>query len=371
MWFGKNAIKIGARFLAHRVQIASQGIKQYPGDAEQICRQVVRDCWNGTYFQGSAGHFNQFWMRDFGMSIESLLNLGYKEEVTKTLEFALDKYKKHNHIATTIFSYDKPIDVFEFSSDSLPFLIRSLRLAKAKHLVDLYHPFLRSQIEVYYKNIFDEKAGLVRSDKHFSSAKDSSNRHSSMYANTMVAMLSNELGKLKQFENPFEPYDLKKTLEEKFWTGTYFLDDLSGELHVASDANIFPFWLDVFNEKKMLESAITSMREAKLDEPFPLKYSPERMKDTEKGMTYFLLPNYEGNTIWTQLGAIYIQLLTEVKEKLAQRQINNYKQLIEKNKNYLEIFNPNGTVFKTMFYHADEGMIWASIFLDTIQRRKS
>ncbi len=120
----------------------------------------------------------------------------------------------------------------------------------------------------------------------------------------------------------------------------------------------------------MLKSAIRAIQEENLDKPFPLKYSPDKMGREEKEMTKIFLPNYEGNAIWTQLGAVYIHLVNQVNKKHARAYIKRYRDHIEKNKNCLELFNPDGTVFKTLFYHADEGMLWYSIFLDTIRSKR-
>ena len=71
--------------------------KKYKGTAEQICRQIVKDCYNGRYFQTSTQNFRQFWTRDFGWCTASLLKLGYQKEVAQTIRYALNRFKKYTN----------------------------------------------------------------------------------------------------------------------------------------------------------------------------------------------------------------------------------------------------------------------------------
>ncbi|MBW2978255.1 hypothetical protein KY331_05400 [Candidatus Woesearchaeota archaeon] len=357
----------GARIIVRSFRVKFKGVKKYKGDVKQICRQIIEDCWNGRYFQVSAGHFCEFYARDFGWCTHSLLNLGYKDKVIKTLDYALGIYSKNKRITTTIDPRGRILDVYTYSPDSLAYLMRSLRLANAKNLIKKYKPFLETEVKKFFDIVFDKDKGIVKENTFFSSMKDHSVRNSSCYNNIMVAMLSKELDKLK-FENPFKEYNLKKIIKEKFWTGEYFLDDLSGNKFVAGDANIYPFWTGVFTDKKMLKSTINKIIEKKLDEPFPLKYSEERKGKKFTFIEKIFVPNYEGSAIWIHMGPLYLELLRKVNKTRYNLLIQRYKNLIEKHKNYLEVFNANGSIYKTFFYHTDESMLWAANFLDLMQK---
>ena len=63
------------------------------------------------------------------------------------------------------------------------------------------------------------------------------------------------------------------------------------------------------------------------------------------------------------MGPLYIKLLNTIDEKQAKKHINTYTKLIEKHKNFLEVFNPDGTPFKSPFYYSDESMLWAANYL--------
>ncbi|MBI4440754.1 hypothetical protein HY639_01160 [Candidatus Woesearchaeota archaeon] len=354
----KEGVRFGARALAARFRKP----KTYIGDAPQICKQIVQECWNGTYYQVSTGNFPQFWMRDFGLCVDALLALGYREQVVSSLSFALEHYQRANRITTFITKKGKCVDFPVMAIDSLPFLLHSLVQADAQELVQKYKDFLEAQLRVCYQEMFDMKTGLVRKDKHFSSIKDHYARQSSCYDNCMLAMAACDAKTLK-LTNPFTGYDFTRIIKETFWTGTYFLDDLSGKYHVASDANIFPFWCGIFTDKEMLASAVGEMKAQGLDKPFPAKYTQQRIREQELFLPSFFASNYEGNSIWTHLGFCFIDVVMMLDKKLAQPYVRDHAKIIEKHKNVLEVFNPDGTPYKRLFYVRDEGMLWAAMFL--------
>ncbi|MBW2966116.1 hypothetical protein KY342_03365 [Candidatus Woesearchaeota archaeon] len=342
--------------------VKKHGVKKYRGNAERICKQIVKDCWNGRYFQVSTGHFNEFYVRDFGWCIDSLLKLGYKKEVKKTLEYAIDIYSKQG-LKTTITSNGKTVDVFTYAPDSLAFLVRSLRVLGDKDLVKKYKDFLIKEIDKFYDLVVDKETGLVRSDRYFSSIKDEAKRRSSCYDNSMVAMLNNELIKLN-FHNPLKKYNFKKTIKHMFWNESYFVDSLRGDKEIVTgDANIFPFWTEVFDDKEMLKNAIEQIQLNKLDQPFPLRYSYSKNHNQKMNFVEKFVPNYERDTCWMHMGLLYIQLVKQIDKEKAQEYKMKYKELIEKYHNFLEVFNPDGTPFKSRFYYADEGMLWTANYL--------
>jgi len=348
----------GLRIFRRSIRVKNKGIKQYQGNAQEICKQIIEDCWNGKYFQVSAGHFSCFYIRDFGWSIGSLIKLGYKDKVLKTLEYILSIYSKQK-LTTTITPKGKCIDLFTYSPDSLAFLIRSLKLAKANNLIEKYKHFLEKEIRKFEKEVINHKTGLVKKRK-FSSIKDQSIRRSSTYNNIMAAMLAKDLKDLN-IPTKLDYEKIKSKIKQELWNGSYFYDDLTKKSYIAGDANIFPFWTEVFTESDMLKSSIISIKKAELDRPFPLKYTK---KDIAKyNFARMFVPNYEGSSIWMHMGPLYIQLLKKIDKQKAKEYTDIYTKLIEKYKNYPEVFNPNGTLFKSLFYFSDEGMLWAANYL--------
>jgi hypothetical protein len=312
----------------------------------------------------SRGHFCEFYTRDFGWCVDSLIKLGYKKEVIKTLSYALSRFSKYNNVATSIAPSGIPFDFPYYAPDSLAFLIRSLSHARAASLIKKHKGFLNKEIMKYYHNVIEKGTGLVRRDKYFSSMKDHALRKSSCYDNLMTAVLAKELKKIKILKNPFKKYNFKKIIKDNFWNGCYFVEDLSGSKAVTGDSNIFPFWLGVFESKSMLKKALSAIKSAKLDKPFPLKYSKSESDEIQKFIPLeFFAKNYERNTVWMHMGPLYVSLVKKVDKLAFKEYFLQYKSLIETHKNYLELFAPDGTPYRTPFYYADDSMLWAANFL--------
>ncbi|MBI2546595.1 hypothetical protein HYV81_05445 [Candidatus Woesearchaeota archaeon] len=346
-------------------RVRKHGVKRYTGSAADICTNIIKDCWNSSFFQASNGHFTDFWLRDFSWCLEPLLRQGYKEECISSMKFALDAYQKNGKVTTTITKRGYCYDFPDYAADSLPYLIRNIRILADKDILYTYEKFLNHEIEKYYAQVIDQRTGLVRKDRNFSSMKDHALRISPCYSNVMAGMLSVDLARIGILNNPFKAHNYRRLIWEHFWNGEYFLDDLSGKKYVAGDANIFPFWSGLFNETPMLKYCITKIREAGLDHPFPLKYtgSASDLKMISAGR---FAPNYEGTAVWTHMGPIYIKLVKEVAPLKAREYVEKYSKIIEKYGNYLEVFETNSQPYQTRFYYADEGMLWASMFLDLL-----
>jgi hypothetical protein len=272
----------------------------------------------------------------------------------------LSIYSSHNILATAITPGGTPIHVFDYAPDSLPMLLLSIREAQALDLLEIYKPFINMQVEYYYTRVLDEQTGMVR-DERFSSMKDNFRRHSSCYDNCMLAMLKDELAKLK-IENPFGLYDFRKVIIDNFWNGKYFFDDMKKEAYLAGDANTFPFWCNVVDEK-LFSSCLKAIRKEGLDKPFPLKYTIGNPRKPVFPLS-LVLPDYETNTQWLHLGLCFLEIVKRNDTRAFKKYMDSYTMLIEKHRNLLEVFNPDGTVFKRRLYACDESMIWAAKFLE-------
>ncbi len=332
---------------------------KYEGNADDICCKVVKDCWNGRFFMTSTQNFTQFWTRDFGLCTFSLVKLKYNKEVHHTLRYALNRFKKFQKITTTITPGGKPFDFPKEAADSLPWLIHSIKISKFPY--HSFKSFLNKEIRKYFITFINEETGLVKPDEHFSSMKDFAVRRSSCYSNSLVAMLAKDLQSMK-LDNPFKRYDYPGLIKRHFWNGSYFYDDLRKKEYVAGDANIFPFLSGAITNEDMLKKSLHAIQEANLDIPFPLKYTNSR-----EGVKFiwqeFFLYNYESDAIWMHFGPLYVKLVGSVDKDRADSYKEKYKELIEKHKNFMEVFTKEGKVYKTPFYYSDSGMLWAANYL--------
>lgn len=333
--------------------------KKYQGNAKEICKQIVNECWNERYYQTSTGNFAQFWTRDFGWCTRSLLKLGYQKEVHQTLRYALNRFRQYNKITTTLTPRGKPFDFPTYAVDSLPWLIHSIKISKFPY--HSYKAFLNKEIRKYFSKVINNHTGLVKPEVHFSSMKDFTLRKSSCYDNCMVGLLAEDLKKMK-LTNPFKEFNYSELIKRHFWNGSYFYDDLRKKKYVAGDANIFPFLFGLINDQKMLKLALQAIKETGLDDPLPLKYTHSR-KDINFIWQEFFLRNYESNAVWTHMGPLYIKLVHSVDPKSAKKYKEIYKKSIEKHSNFLEVFDAEGKPFRTPFYYCDSGMLWAANYL--------
>jgi len=349
----------GARMFQRRIRVAMLGTKKYGGNAENICESILKDCWNGTYLQVSAGHFPGFYARDFGWVVSSLLELGEKEKVEKTLAWALACYEKKGKIMIAINKQGKPFDFPTYGIDALNYMLYSLRFAKQKELTREHEELLEREIQQCYDLTYDESTGLVKKGVPLSSLKDHALRTSSCYDNVMLACIQNN-AKLLGLKSPFKK-DIKKAIKNNFWNGYYFLDDLSGNTHVAGDANLFPFWTHLFTEKAMMKKAFATLEEEGLTKPFPIKYT--KSKSQKMIFLDIFALGYQTDAIWMHIAPLYIEMLAKIDKEKAVQHLLGIKGVIERDKNYIEVYTSTGKPFSSPFYYADEGMSWCANYL--------
>ena len=340
------------------------GWKRYPGSVEAICRAVVEDCWTGAFFAGSAGHFRQFWTRDLAICTPALCRLGERERVVRSWAFGLSRFARAGRITTTIFGRF-PRDVYAYGSDSLPLLLYGLREAGADHLVDEHRDLLAREIDRYARTVLDPALGLARTDGYFSGPRDCMTGRSTVFANTMLALLARLLDDEPRLPNPLRGYDFPAAMLAQHWTGEYFRDALCRDMP-SGDGNVWPFFFGLYPDREMRRRAFATLEARGLTRPIPLAYFERRLADSELPVPRLFTPNYQGDPCWTQLGPAYLGLLAEVDRPLMQSHRAAMAELIARDGNYLELYTKNGRPYRGRgrLYHADESMLWAAMFLD-------
>ncbi|MGV8171468.1 MAG: hypothetical protein ACP5OA_02120 [Candidatus Woesearchaeota archaeon] len=359
----------GLRIFSRNIVVKIFGLEKYPGNDEDICREIIRSCYDykKKYFRTSAGNYKAFYSRDFGWCVESLMRLGYTKEIHNTLEYALKCYSKNDEITVAIsregVAYNFP-DIY--SPDSTAYLFRSLRIVKSKKLINIYRKFLDKEIVRFEDNVIDKDSGMIKKEI-FSGMRDYAICKASCYDMIMACMLCEEIEKInelmgKEFlRNTLKKYDLKKKLIKYYWTGTYFRDGLQTKL-CSGHANVYPYLLDIITDKSMLKSSLRNIQRNNLDKPFPLKYGYD--KNTRFIPLEFFAKNWEKDTIWTMLGMAYIQILSKIDKKKAQDELIIYKKNVEYSKGFIELYENTGKHYTSLFYTSDNSMLWAAIYLN-------
>jgi hypothetical protein len=352
----------GLRLAARRLR--PQPVPRYEGSAEDICRQVVAAAWNGTYFRAGQGHLDQFWLRDLAISLEGLLDLGYRGQALSSLRWALGHWARAGRVTTTIFGFRHPADVFTYAADSLPFLLYCIERLEAPELRGEYRSLLAAEAERYARTVIEPATGRVREDRSFSATKDTMRFRGTCFTATMAAWLAVLLERCPELPRPLEGLDLGKALDERFWTGAFYRNDVHTEPALCSaDANFWPLWCGVAPDAGAKTAlCVRAVVEAGLDRPFPLKYHARRMPALEVPVQRLFLPNYQGDAIWTFFTPQWIELAGTVDPQLARRHVARYRELVEHEGTWVEVFEPDGSrPLAGRFGHgSDHGMIWAA-----------
>lgn len=364
-------IGAGAAVVARSLRRAVRGWKRHVGDARSICRAVLEDCWNGTYLAGSAGHFCQFWTRDLSFCTPALIRLGMRDRVLSSLAWALPIFEARGGVCTTIFANKYARDVYDFASDSLPMLLFALREAGADDLVERHRDFLGREVERYVQRVLDPELGLARPEVYFSAPADCVRARSTTFTNTMLALLEQLIAAEPRLPNPLAGADIAGRLVGSHWTGSYFRHALDHE-EPSGDGNLFPFFFRIFgdDDDRYRGPALRSLEELGFSEPIPLRYFERRNPSAELPVPRMFTPNYQGDTIWMQLCPLYLSELWTIDADRARRLRDRVARVIEIDGNYLELYDRDLRPYtgRAGLYQADEGMIWAALFLDLYDR---
>ena len=371
-WFAPSMVPVYLNTLRVRVRRHRRGHTHHPGDARAIVRACIEACWNGRTFTASPGHFDMFWTRDIGFSTPALVRLGEGQRVRASLAYALDVWtRRGSHVTTTINYGDRPADVFDYGVDSLPLLLAALRAVDGHDLVERHRGWLEGEIAWYVSRVVDPASGLVRADRTYSAHRDTVVNRSTTYGNTMVALLARTLAETGWFASPLERFihgDHGRLLRERFWAGDRFRDALDDDTPTG-EANVWPFFAGVVTDDRMLTAALGFLLAHGFCDPYPLRYETRRRPEREVWFTRHVLPDYQGSTVWTSLGAMYLQLLRAVDPGGAAREIGRYAAWIERDGTYWEVLDVRGRpwVSPRRLFIGEESMLWSAIFLDVLE----
>lgn len=359
--YASSAIRIARR--------AVRGPRRYPGDARAITRACVDAAWDRDHFTASGGHFRQFWTRDTGFSAVPLVRTGFGARLEASLAWAMDAWAPTGRVTTTIFPGRRPRDIYTLGVDSLPLLLHALRACDASPLVERHLGWLGPEIRRYGRAVVDPGTGLVRTDRRFSSHRDTVVTSGNAYANAMVVLLDRVLRETGWASSPV-PDGAGERFIAAFWRGDRFVELPDGD-EVTGDATVFPFWLGIVPDHLGLAAALRSATDAGLATPLPLRYAGRRNLAAEDPVQRLFVPDYQGTAIWTSLGAIYLQLLDRVDPAAADAPITAYAALVEREGTFWEVVRDDlrPYVGRLGIFRADEAMLWSAIFLDLLERR--
>ena len=253
----------------------------------------------------------------------------------------------------------------------MPTSLAALRAVDAADLVERHRDWLAAEVAWFAERVVDPATGLVRADRTYSAHRDTVVNRSTAYGNTMVALLAKTLAETGWFTSPLARHldgDHDRLLRDHFWMGDRFRDSL-GDDTVSGEANVWPFYAGIVTDNEMLRSSLAHLEANGFADPYPLRYETVRRPAREVWFTRHVLPNYQGTTIWTSLGAIYLQLLRSVDPAAAAREIERYRGWIERDGTYWEVLDGRGRpwISPRRLFIGEESMLWSAIFLDVLE----
>lgn len=336
-------------------------IERFDGTAKEICHQIIDRLWEGNFYRTSLGHFNFFWMRDFGTVAESLVKLGHQEKVHHTLHWALSKYRRSGGITLCI---DHAGNTFNAparrSIDALPWLLHSLVVSHYK-LNKAEQHFLEKELRKYAKTYLDQATGILQKGR-YAEMRDAVHYDRSAYSVALIGRMARCVELLKLDGFPFHPQVYQADLVHNYWNGNYFNADRSNDAY-SSDSALMPFFLDVINDSHMVQKTCDFITKAKFNSVYPLQYGERDNEFKHRiGMGKYLMPNYTGTTIWTWHATFYLHILKRFKRPEYKAQYARFAELIERHGSYPELVNPDGTWYYAPIYRSDPGMVWAALF---------
>jgi hypothetical protein len=382
LWLHPANLADCAKGMRIRVRRAVRGHTRRTGSADSIVEAGIDATWNGRSFTASPAHFNTFWVRDMCFSAPALARLGgrHAERLHASLAWALAGWdRRRRHITTTFHAFGHPADVYDYGVDSLPLFLGALRAAGATDLVDRHRAWLEREIDFFVERVVDPATGLVRDDRKYSAHRDTVTNRSNAYGNSMVALLAKTLAETSddfRLPNPlarhFPDGDWGLLLREHFWMperGCY--RDAIGDDATTGEANVWPFWTGVEECPETLATALATLQREGYTVPYPLRYETARRPEKEVWLTRFLLPDYQGSSVWTSLGAMYLSLLARVDAIKADLETGRYRDWIERDGTYWEVLNDAGRcwVGRHRLMIGEESMLWGAIFLDHLRNR--
>jgi hypothetical protein len=362
--------------LGVRARRALVGHRRHSGTAEQIIRAGLEDCWNGTHYRASPGHFRQFWTRDVSFSSPSLARISpeHRRRAIRSLDWAIRVWKlRRSHVTTTIHFFAQPVDIFDYGVDCLPLLLAALRRLGAEKVLERHRPWLEAEAQYYAEYVVDPATGLVRDDRKYSAHRDTVINRCNAFGNSMVALLAMTLVDLGwELPPSMAPLGVapQSILLEHFWDERGFFVDAIGDDQPSGEGNIWPFWTGVITDPATVRTALETLEERGFAEPFPLKYEAVRRPEIEPLFVRTFMPDYQGATVWTSLGSMYMWLLLKVDPARAQVEIDRYREWIERDGTFWEVIDDEtGQAYSsTVLTQSDESMLWSAIFLDLLER---
>jgi len=276
-------------------------------------------------------------------------------------------YRRSGHVTLCIDKSGHCFNAPGKSIDALPWLLHCL-VVSGYELNKSDVRFLNRELRKFRKRYLDHN-GNIRQMK-YAEMRDAVMYDRSAYSVALVARLAacaETLG--LTWSTPVDHY--RQLLVTKYWNGHYFNADFTNTAFSAECA-LFPFFLDIVTDERMVEQTFKYIDSQRLNEPYPLIYTntPEKFR-YHWWMTAPWMPDYEGRTIWSWHGEYYLHLLKRYHHPNYKREYDKFCKMIELHGMFPEMLNLDGSWYYAPIYRGDPGMVWAALFLELPEPKQS
>lgn len=339
-------------------------VERFDGDAREICRQVVDRLWYKNFFRTSLGHFDFFWMRDFGTACAPLVHIGHRDKVHHTLRWALRHYRKSGIVTTCIDSIGNTFNAPDLKAiDTLPWLLHCLWVSHYQ-LSATERTFLNKMLRKYTKQFLVKETGLIKPGIRYAEMRDAVIYDRSAYAIALIARMARCAEKMGLDGFLYSPSIYRQELMDNYWNGRFFKADFNTNAFSAECA-LFPFYLGIVDDKAMATKTFDYIDQKQLNKPYPLIYTDNTKAFKHRfWMTAPFMPEYEDGTVWSWHGVFYLYLLRRYGDRRYAKQHASFTRMIERHGTWPEMLNADGSWYLSPIYKGDPGMIWAALYID-------
>jgi len=354
----------GLRLLGASLRRRAFGLARRPGNAQEICEQIVRDCFDRDrrYFRTSTTSYAEFWARDFGRCVPPLLALGFEREVGDTFRYALACYERAGHFSLVLTPSGRPFDFPAYAPDGFALFLYGLEKLDDPGLVRRHRSLLEREVTRFWRLVIDPGTGQVIRGRFFSEAQDYAVRDSSCYSNAVCHLLARQLDSLG-LPNPLGGYDYPRLILDRFWWEDHFLDDQSGSLHPSGDAQVMPFWCGVLGNdptaRVRLDRVMAWMDSTGLNLPLPARYGIGAAPGRRMHHLHRLNP-WQRDTVWTCLGLQLLEVLADFGHPRLWPELAGYRSLVEELGCFPEILDARTCApYRGKVVVSEDSMLWA------------
>lgn len=331
-------------------------------DFEDYLWGLQERLWNGRFLQGSTGHFRQLWVRDLGLFCREYIAMGYSERLEKSLDWALSIFKAHGSVTTTIWPNGKAYNVFGYSADAFPLILWTLHHLKAESSFIKYRDFLAAESSRYQKRCFDQD-GFTQKNLDLCGLKDAVVRRASAYTFSMNFLFDQMCDRWGLMPRLHSDEEWKQEFLSRYQSKEgFFHEDISRSEVVSADAQLIPYWLGLLDSRDFVEPLWNVLKRYSLDAPTLILQTSCRKASQERMISRLTAPNYQGDTVWANLGAIALVLGTRQGEDV-KKYLDQWSRLTQRDGELMELYNADLSPYKSFFYRSDEGMNWSIGYL--------